>query len=154
MTEQQNPENLPEHSSGAQPAPRVESSNGHQSPEAEFLATMPPEIREKYAQFMSLEVMGQVSPSSSLINKMQPEHIGKLLDNLDKDGERELKKGNTILRFAVIFVLIGCGILVFLTLTLKDQPDLLRMAITAIISGGMSFAGGYGVGISRGKRQQ
>lgn len=79
-------------------------------------------------------------------DKLQPEHIPDLIRSIDTEFGHEIDFQKRSQWFGLGYTLIGVAVLVFLVVFLKSDPDLFKIALTAIISGGVSFVGGYGLG--------
>ena len=108
-------------------------------------AAVPREIREQITAFISSESGPSPHP---LISKITEEHITKMIDCTDAEGEREHSSRTRIQIFSFIIILLGLGFLVFLITYLSDTQNLLGN----ILLGLGAFMGGMGTGFGLGKK--
>jgi hypothetical protein len=115
----------------------------------EFLKELPREVpqeaREKIKKSIQLSISGSHQVVSGIVNRphpfekiMEPEHLTKIIDYSDKDSKRDF--------FLKLTVIISLLILIFM---LKNQPDLLKNIIFALVGS----AGGFGFGYQKGKSE-
>ena len=108
--------------------------------EPEILKKVPPEIR----QIMEVG-MARIGPMPNpLLQKVTPAHIDKILDLSDKDEERAFQDVRSSRLYTLIYVGIGAGLLLFLTIYLVPiDQQLYREILKDIIL----VSGGFGAGI-------
>jgi len=86
-------------------------------------------------------IRGQLHPP--YMSKIEPEHIGKILDNADKSDNRLFIFAKRSQWFKTGAIALGVGVFLFLVIFLSGkQPDLLL----DIMKVGLGFAGGLGAG--------
>jgi len=119
----------------------------------EILEKFPPEVRGIVRKSTSMVMAGSLPPPHHYIaRKITPEHIGKILDSCEKDSQREHqgRMSNRRWKYAylitcLIFILAISGLFLW-----KDKSEYIVPIITAL----SGFAGGYGIGLSRGRGQK
>lgn len=118
----------------------------------EILEKFPPEVRGIVRKSTSMFMAGSLPPPHYYIaRKMTPEHIGKILDSVERDSQREhqgrmsSKRWNFAWLIAcLIFILAISGLFLW-----KDKSEYIVPIITALLG----FAGGYGIGLSWGQKR-
>jgi hypothetical protein len=132
----QPPSNLPDTS----PA----KTNGEKEPspiDPEVLEQLPPELRKAFESFSLRAFSGPVF--NPVLNKVTEGHIDKVLDQTDKDSQREFQDRQRSRVFALLYGLLAAALFVFVTIYLAGQDkELYRDILTKIII----FFGGSGVG--------
>jgi len=92
----------------------------------------------------SLAFMGSFPVQNPFAKKITPEHIGKIIDNSEKQDERDFKdkqRERLFIGFIILISLLFVGFLIYL---FKDKNEVLIPLITGLLS----FLGGFGVGRS------
>jgi hypothetical protein len=113
----------------------------------EILAKLPPEIRQQVILMMSYQRLGMPS-SNPIAAKVTPAHIDKLLDNSEKDSEREHESEKSRRWFHLGYAILSLAFLVFLFVYLPTvDKELLKQVIGALVV----FAGGFGSGVGASK---
>lgn len=118
----------------------------------EILDKLDPEERKIVRRTFSMFMAGSfTSPHHYLFRKMTSEHIGKVLDGVERDNQREHQGRMSTRRWnyaylitCLIFILAISGLFLW-----KDKSEYI-VPIIAALSG---FAGGYGIGLSRGQKR-
>ena len=118
----------------------------------EVLEQIPPEARKEVKRAFSMVSAGYMGPPPHpFAKKLTEEHITKIIDNVDRDDQREFDAGRDIRKMALIIffaILISVtGLIVFFTLFKKSE--IIIPLITAIVVFGGGFGGGYGIGKSK-----
>ena len=88
--------------------------------------------------------MGRFPTPSPLSKKITSEHIGLLIENSDKQDQRENQDKNWKRLYHLITIIIAICFVSFLVYTFKDNNAVLVPMITGILA----FLGGIGVGKS------
>ncbi len=109
------------------------------------LTELPPELVAIREQFIS-SISSSSSSFSNLLDKFEPQHVTKFLDNwsIDNDHDYQLKKGNRI--FHLIYFLIILAFSIFLIIyLLPENADLLMnlIQIVVILGGGIGIGGRF-----------
>ncbi|UYV12298.1 MAG: hypothetical protein NCW75_13485 [Phycisphaera sp.] len=119
----------------------AQKSSSAQVEAAEALENAPPFVRES---MMALMASGPLP--NPVANQVRPEHIKQSLDLADKQSDRDDRQESRSKLFLLIAFVIVVGLVVFLVIFLKDDPDLLQKVLTYA---GTLFAGvaaGFGIG--------
>ncbi len=102
--------------------------------------------KEKKIIRSSFEVMmssTNMPPYFPLLKKITGEHIDKIIEYSEKDDERGFRFAKISKLYTLIFVILGIGVFIFLTVFLaKDNSNIFM----DIIKVGLGFLGGFGVG--------
>lgn len=130
--------------SSSLPEKAQDKTNGEKqtSPiDAEVLEKLPPEVR-KVVESFSLQAF--TAPIfNPILKKITEGHIDKVLDQTEKDSEREFKDRLRDRVFAFLYALIAASLFIFVTIYLAGQDkELYRDLLTKIII----FFGGAGTG--------
>jgi len=118
----------------------------------EIIEKLPPEIRGIVRKSTSMFMAGSYPPPYHYIfRKMTPEHIGKVIDSLDSDSQRDHKERMSTRRwyYAYLITILMFILLLSLLFLWKDKSEYIVPIITAILGG----AGGYGIGLSMGQKR-
>lgn len=115
----------------------------------EVLDKIPPEARGEIKRMVSTMVStGYVGPAPHpFAKKMTPEHIGKIIENSEKDDQRQFqnlqeeRKMSLTIFFGILIPVVG--LIVFFSII--NKIEFLVPFISAIVG----FGGGYGFGKSR-----
>ena len=106
----------------------------------------PPPMPKMIEQMMAMS--SPVFPP--YMDKIGPEHITKIIDSGNQAAEREFRDRAYKRRYYGAYTLAGIAILVFFTFTIgKDNPNLYYEILKVLVSLGIGFAGGYGIGTRR-----
>lgn len=114
--------------------------------EAEILDAMPdlpPEVRRSVELMFSMQRMSGPMPSP-LLQKIEPQHITKLLDSAEKTEQRAYDDAQASRRWGFAYLLVFCAVFVFATVFLVKADKELFKEVMKI---GVSFVGGFGGGI-------
>jgi hypothetical protein len=119
----------------------------------EELKNLPPEAQQMMHMFMSRErYIGPLpNPIASKINE---KHIDTVLENSEKDSEREFKSGIHQKYFSAFIIIVFVGLFIFLTIWLSEKNKDLYMDILKIVIGFLGgFGSGYGIKAYRDKNK-
>jgi hypothetical protein len=109
--------------------------------DAEVLDKLPPEVRKVVESFSLQAFAGPVY--NPVLKKITEGHIDKVLEQTEKDSEREFKDRLRSRIFALLYGLLAAALFVFVTIYLAGQDkELYRDLLTKIII----FFGGAGAG--------
>lgn len=103
-----------------------------------------PEEKKLIAESFQL-TMGSFSssPMTPIIKKLTPEHITKIIDSSEQSDKRQYRFALWSRGYLTLYILIGIGLFVFLTIYLsKNQADLYKSIVEVLVA----FIGGFGVG--------
>lgn len=117
---------------------------------SQIMESMPETERHVMTKFFYRATsMVRVSPEMEVSKKLSPEHITKMLENESTAMRYQHEDEQQSRRHHLIYVIIAVILIMFLVLTLKDNPDVLEKILYA--AGGMvaGAAGGYGYAQSR-----
>ena len=128
-----------------QPKP-VESKQPQLLPDAMFPAGTPPEFKKKVTQAMEFGFSMTKGQSNPLFEKMNSDHVSKLLDIISADSERDYKDAASNKRywFWVFFVIVALFIFCTVFFVVMKETTLLTQILTLIVGIGGGFGGGYG----------
>lgn len=88
-----------------------------------------------------------------LLEKMNEEHITKLLQQKEDDSKRNFNKLIIDRITLVIFLIVFVILIIFFTKTLATtNPNLYSKIIEYVLVSGISGLGGYGLGLKKGQR--
>lgn len=109
-----------------------------------IIEKLPPEEKKLITESFQL-TMGSFSssPITPIIKKLTPEHITKIIDSSDESDRRQYRFALWSRGYMTLYILIGIGLFIFLTIYLsKNQTDLYKSIIEVLVA----FLGGFGVG--------
>lgn len=116
----------------------------------EVLEQIPEEERGRVTsiirQTMISGVLGRKNP---IADKITSEHIEKMIDGSEKDSEREYNEKKNQRWFVFAIILLGAGLLIFLTIYLAKENAATFMDILVPI---LAFLGGMGAGYGVAKK--
>lgn len=139
MTDKQDPESKPPQKPDGQE--KAEGEKESSPIEPEVLDKLPPELKRAVESFSLQAFTGPVF--HPILKKITESHIDKVLDQTEKDSEREFKDRKSGRLFGLIYALIGAALFVFITIYLAGQDkELYRDLLTKVII----FFGGGGLG--------
>jgi len=135
----------------------TKAGNEEENPEIpqEILDKLPPEDRVRIEKSLSIMTMGSFRRHNPLEKITTSEHLTKIIDNADKESDREYRDKQISRIFVLLYIIIAAIVFVGLTYLLKNNPEMFKLVIppiTTLIAG--SFAGfgfGYKSGYSKGK---
>lgn len=107
----------------------------------ETFQKLPPELKQQILISMSSHRVGSIP--NPLVDKITPEHIAKVLDNVDKEDERNFKDQTVTRRYQFIYFVISLGFLAFLIVYLSGIDKALMVEVLKLI---LTFLSGVGVG--------
>lgn len=110
-----------------------------------IIEKLPPEEKKLITESFFQLTMGSFSssPISPIIKKLTPEHITKIIDSSDESDKRQYRFALWSRGYMTLYILIGIGLFIFLTIYLsKNQADLYKSIVEVLFA----FLGGFGVG--------
>ncbi|HEX8265487.1 MAG TPA: hypothetical protein VF596_08790 [Pyrinomonadaceae bacterium] len=116
---------------------------------SKILAAIPPPYRETVERSIierSSLIFGNLPPPPDAFDeKITSEHIGQVISNYDKDGQRFHEDKQRDRFFKTIWIVLFAAIFVFLTYFLaKDQESLYFRIVELLVAFAGGFLGGYG----------
>ncbi|MBN3898086.1 MAG: hypothetical protein HWQ41_23290 [Nostoc sp. NOS(2021)] len=104
---------------------------------------LPPEIKKEIRTFLS---MGRFSGSSisPIIDKINQQHITKILESVEKDSERAFVDAQEARKYNLVAICIFVAVFVFLTVFLVNKDVAVYQDILKIL---IIFGGGFGSGL-------
>ncbi len=103
----------------------------------EILEEMPTKIKETFAMMSSGRMF------NPLADKIEPQHIDKILDIMKDENDKDYDFANKSKNFELAYIILGILLILFLVLFLaKENEELLKQ----ILQIGISFIGGIGGG--------
>lgn len=108
----------------------------------EVIEGLPPEIKKVF-EFGMLQMRS--GPHNPIMDKLEPQHIDKILSIAEKDEEHSDKQTTKRRRYNLVYVLLGISVFIFLIVYLIEiDKELLLKILAAITLFGAGFGGGYG----------
>ena len=112
---------------------------------------IPPDARGIIAQRLITKFTSVRVPAiNPVFRRITSEHISTMLANLDKDRERGHTSEASARKYQFLYFIIGIavafGLIIFFSL--RDEREIMFTLIVALFS----FAGGFGLGLHRGRR--
>ena len=108
---------------------------------SEVLERLPPPMREMISQ--SIGIMSSGPMQNPIARKVTEEHIGKMIDNEQKDAERRYRLAQTGRFFTVFYVVIGIATFFGVAWTFATTDKELFRQIIAVFA---TFIAGFGAG--------
>ncbi|MEH2292979.1 hypothetical protein [Nostoc sp.] len=104
---------------------------------------LPPEIKKEIRTFLS---MGRFSASSisPILDKINQQHITKILESVEKDSERAFVDAQEARKYNLVAICIFVAVFVFLTVFLVNKDVAVYQDILKIL---IIFGGGFGSGL-------
>ncbi len=104
---------------------------------------LPPEIKKEIRTFLS---MGRFSESSisPILDKINQQHITKILESVEKDSERAFIDVQEARKYNLVAICIFVALFVFLTVFLVNKDVAVYQDILKIL---IIFGGGFGSGL-------
>lgn len=100
-------------------------------------------IKQTLIHFSATSAMRVPSPFEKIV---KPEHITALIENTDKDSQREFEENKENKRYLFAVFIIGLTFVVLLIFLLSDKnPELLEKLLSYTFTALLGFAGGYGL---------
>ena len=129
--------------------PSVDTSKASKDPEApiepEVFDKLPPDAKRLVEMSLTMARFSGPMPNP-LLEKISGEHIGKIIENTEKDSERQYKDIQSARKYALAYVAMSILLFGFIIVYLADRnPTLLKeiLVVLGIFAGG--FGSGYGV---------
>ena len=91
------------------------------------------------------------SDIGKIFEKFEPEHVGKWIDNVDKEDKRAFTLRLMDRIFSGLYIILGAGVLIAAALYFYPKDPQVFMDILKII---VAFAGGAGAGYGIGKKKK
>ncbi len=114
------------------------------------LDALPAEERGRVAAIIKQTMIsGMMTRSNPISDKITSEHITDLISKSDEQDKRDRKERKEEKLYNLVLIILGLLFIGFLVVYLTDNQDLLIKVIIALIS----FVGGFGIGKSRGAKQ-
>lgn len=105
----------------------------------EVMERLPGQIKDRVTQFFGVHGM----LGNPVASKLTPEHIDKLIDNKEKQSQREERRLASVRRYTLLYTALA--VMVFFGLYLvvgREDPDFFKEILTYL----GTFAAGCGVG--------
>jgi Fe2+ transport system protein B len=123
------------------------------SPPNDVLSRMPKEIRQT-VEFFGAQMMGSVQRRNPLVDKLQPEHITKLIESADRESRYAFDDAQRNRWFGLAILIFGLAFMAFLVFYLSSgNPDLLEKVLALVAGFVGGFGGGYAYGLRRPAKQ-
>jgi hypothetical protein len=121
-----------------------EESSSQESPiEPEVLKDLPPEVRKAVESFSLQAFTGPVF--HPVLKKVNEGHIDKVLDQSEKDSDREFQLEQSSKIYNLVYVLIFAALFIFITIYLANlDKELYRDVLKVLVGFIGGFGGGYG----------
>ncbi|BAZ32330.1 hypothetical protein NIES4074_48320 [Cylindrospermum sp. NIES-4074] len=120
-----------------------DNENGNIEKFPEELENLPPQMKREIRTILSMSRLS--SPSSSpILEKINQQHITKILDSVEKDSERSFIDIREARIYNFIAVCIFVFVFVFLTVFLVNKDVVVYQDILRIL---IIFGGGFGSGL-------
>ncbi|WGV27045.1 hypothetical protein [Halotia branconii] len=109
----------------------------------EELENLPPQIKREIKTVLS---MGRFSASSisPILDKINQQHITKILESVEKDSERAFIDAQDARKYNFLAICIFVAVFVFLTVFLVNKDIVVYQDILRIL---IIFGGGFGSGL-------
>lgn len=120
----------------------------------QIIDKLPPEEGKKVVESMQI-MMGSFRAHSNseltpVLKKLTETHIDKIIEYSEKDDERQFKFAMRSSFYVFLYVILGIGLFIFLTLYLAKDSSMIYMDIMKAI---FAFLGGFGVGNYFGRKK-
>ncbi|WP_039657570.1 hypothetical protein [Clostridium tyrobutyricum] len=110
----------------------------------EILTKIPQEDLENLFVSASMRSIQTTSPiPPQIFDKLTGDHINKIIDSTEKSEERDFKLQKRKQNFTTLYVVLGIGVFIFLTIFLSKDKTSVFLDILKILFG---FLGGLGLG--------
>ena len=108
------------------------------------ISRVPKDLQVISRQFMGL-ISGQIS--SPWMKNITSEHITKIIDSIDRSDVRSQDDNKSKRRYALVYTLLGIGLILFFTfMLLEKDPGLLRSILVVLVTAGGTLLAGIGIG--------
>jgi hypothetical protein len=129
-------------------SPKQKNENEDSSNKVEEIFTsLPQEAQEDLENLMLSASMRSIRTESSIppqiFDKLTEEHISKIIDSSEKSEDRDFKLQKRRQNFLTLYVVLGIGVFIFLTIFLAKDKTSVFLDILKILFG---FLGGLGLG--------
>jgi len=120
----------------------------------DVLNTLPSDDKEKITKSLSIMLSSGVIPRKHPFeNILNEAHLSKIIDNSEKDSERDYQNQKSNRRYIFATFIFGLLFILGLIYLLNKNPELL-MNILMLIGGLVAGTyGGYGTGYKKGKSE-
>ncbi len=127
-----------------------ETAETSQKPENNDIEETESHLISRSEEFRAIMMQGGL-PGMNIADKIQPEHIEKMLENDAKKNELQSKDNheNRILAFGI--VLVAVILLIVFAIIFKDDVASMKEIITPILTFFAGAGGGFGVGYWKSK---
>ncbi|MBD0386810.1 MAG: hypothetical protein ICV54_09840 [Nostoc sp. C3-bin3] len=105
---------------------------------------LPPEIKKEIRTFLSMGRFSAASSVSPILDKINQQHITKILESVDKDSERAFVDAQEARKYNLAAICIFVAVFVFLTVFLVNKDVAVYQDILKIL---IIFGGGFGSGL-------
>lgn len=116
------------------------SSNPEELPHEDFMDMMPTRIKQSFFGMIS-----QSMKSTTLIDKFNDAHIDKIIENMEKESQRQYDYSLGERRYNCFYVIIVIALFLLLVFAFGPDSEIFK---TLIMIASVA-AGGFGVGLSR-----
>ncbi|HEY9848568.1 MAG TPA: hypothetical protein V6D28_03850 [Leptolyngbyaceae cyanobacterium] len=110
----------------------------------EELENLPPQIKREITAILSMQrISGAISPLSPIREKINEQHISKILEIAEKDDERAFADTQSARIYGFLTFIVAIGFLVFLTVFLVNKDVAVYQDVLKLL---IIFGGGFGSG--------
>ena len=74
--------------------------------EPEVLDKLPPEVKEAFKSFSLRAFSGSVPVFNPILKKINERHIDKVLDQAEKDSQRDYDEASSVRKYGLIYTII------------------------------------------------
>ena len=116
----------------------------------EAFQQLPPEARGWMARFVSNVTSIGIAPTNPVHRRLTSEHVSTMLTHLDRDRERGHTSEASARKYQFLYFIIGVAVAIGLIIffSLRGEREIMFTLIVALFS----FAGGFGLGLHRGRQ--
>ena len=108
------------------------------------LENLPPEIKREITAFLSMQrISASASSLSPIQEKINEQHISKILEIAEKDDERAFADTQSARIYGFLTFIVAIGFLVFLTVFLVSKDVAVYQDVLKLL---IIFGGGFGSG--------
>ena len=109
----------------------------------EDLTDVNPKVKRMVEQsFTMMTQSGGLPPE--IASKVTPQHIDKVLDNTSKVNEYIYNERSTDKKHNLFYFSLLIGLVVFIIIWMRTNPELLKTVLTILFSAGGGFGAGWG----------
>lgn len=110
----------------------------------EELENLPPDVKREMSLILSMQrFSGSISPLSPIREKINEQHISKILEIAEKDDERAFADTQSARIYGFLTFIVATGFLVFLTVFLVNKDVAVYQDVLKLL---IIFGGGFGSG--------